>query len=1008
MATVTEIKKLFEDCEIDYFDEYDVEAIETNKNELSTEMRSNQSMKDFCISMAGQIDIKKLILICAWKMNRVTSSVFYKLSKSQMIEEQEKRKKQKIMEYAKRYIKQGENIILYKADVDTTFTKPIISTISSEELVYGSKSKEEKPENEKLAAVKQMLLSGYKDFDFSDLTLIYAKNYSFVEAFVLTMQRKTLMNEFNMSLDEANEYMNNSGSRKEQYDLIFGDEIKRTCMQGLQEYHYGILDDKFLLTIAYRKIEAILDSEKERTPEEMQKLVLEAKEFLSAIKNLVNEKSKVQLFSRDAANYGNDFSIKATYTVEDVRKDLCKITKDGRYHSDEEITSGQVLLSDLGEYYRYLSVHEGIQLSKVNDENLRFLADQGVISGDVLVNVLSSPEVPKTNIKYMYLRGYLSKDDLSKITLRRNLDEEEIVADIKSTKLEGRKIGEERVLLQELGNVDDLLSDDEISGAFVLALNSQDEENLAYLENRGSITDDRLYQSYITNPSILGSLRERYGDERIAGLTSTEKILNLYRRKYNDKNNEHQEYEKNVQLYQLNGQRSDDDIILGLDDDFSDDTVAQLYKDGVIALSSAVEYGEIGVLNQIARDGEVREGDIPYVLENAQGKINENIVKQAYENGLRDEKQIFDMYLQGKTGFESIRLLGDNAQKIEDEITEEGIVILLQDKNEKQFKRYALAYRELILKKLSEEQIAESRQKLIQLLDGTLSKEEVIRLYAENIVGLNEILRYGGMLLLNSMIKDGKLRPSDTKQIFKDNEDGEVLDIREILSRPDMSDIEKIILVYSTYDQASEKELRDSFMNYIYTNSGDMHDECTSNGERKEIAKERTVTTRKTVTDPFQRWRLFSLLYENYDKRYIDGYLIVYFDNLDRVVIEKMFDKKFGRNYPAYGKRTYTMPLEEYIQIEDEIIQRDRNGNERINISRLRKAAKENDDIYTTTHRGVGISKADKMDLRKGWGGRFLGILGIRDLKKLYTSQQAKEIEECLRQIEITREEIER
>lgn len=1008
MATVKEIKKLFEDCEIDYVDEYDIEAIETSKNELSQEMRNNQSMKDFCISMAGKIDIKKLILTCVWKMDRVTSSNFLRPNNSQMLEERKRKQRQKIMEYAKRYINHGENIILYRADVDSSFTKPIISTISSDELVYGNKNREEKPENEKLAAVKQMLLSSYKDFDFSDLTLIYSRNYSFAEAFELTMQRETLMSKFNMSLDEANDYINNSEGREKKYDLIFGDEIKRTCMQGVQDYHYGILDDKFLLTIAYRKIEAILDSEKERTPEEMQKLVLEAKEFLSAIEDLVDEKSKVKLFSREASNNRGDFTIKATYTAQDVRKDLCKITEDGRYHSDEEITSGQVLLSDLGEYYRYLSIQETIKLSKVNDNNLRFFADKGVISGGTLVNVLSSPEVSETNIGYMYLRGYLSKDDLSKIILTRNLNEEAIVADIKSNKLAGKKIGKERVALQELGNVYDLLSDDEINGAFVLALNNQDEENLVYLENRGSITDDRIYQSYISNPSILGSLKERYGEERISGLTSTEKILNLYRKKYNDKNDEYQEYEKNVQLYQLNEQRSDDDIILGLEDDFSDDTVTQLYKDGVITLASAVEYGEIGVLNQIARDGVVREDDIPYVLENAQSKIHENIIKQAYEKGLRDEKQIFDMYLQGKIGFESIRLLGDNAQKIEDEITEEGIVILLQDKNEKQFKRYTLAYRELILKKLSEEQIAESRQKVIQLLDGTLSKEEVTRLYAENIVGLNELIKYGGMILLDSMVKTGKLRPSDTKQIFKNDEDREVWDIREILSKPDMSDIEKIILVYSTYDQVSEKEIRDSLMNYIYTNSGDMQDEGTSNGEKKEIGKERMVTTRKTVTDPFQRWRLFSLLYENYDKRYVDGYLIVYFDNLDRVVIEKMFDKKFGRNYPAYGKRTYAMPLEEYIQIEDEIIQRDRNGNERINISRLRKAAKESDDVYTTTHRGVGSNKADKMDLRKGWGGRFLRILGILDLKRLYTLKQAKEIEECLRQIEITREEIER
>ncbi len=94
MATVIEIKKLFEDCEIDYVDEYDIEAIETDKNELSQEIKSNQSMKDFCISMAGRIDIKKLILTCVWKMDRVTISTFPRINNSQTLEEQNRRKRQ--------------------------------------------------------------------------------------------------------------------------------------------------------------------------------------------------------------------------------------------------------------------------------------------------------------------------------------------------------------------------------------------------------------------------------------------------------------------------------------------------------------------------------------------------------------------------------------------------------------------------------------------------------------------------------------------------------------------------------------------------------------------------------------------------------------------------------------------------------------------------------------------------------------------------------------------------
>ena len=167
-------------------------------------------------------------------------------------------------------------------------------------------------------------------------------------------------------------------------------------------------------------------------------------------------------------------------------------------------------------------------------------------------------------IQDVFLQGYISTNDLFMI-IKRKQQGEKIITDIKNRKLKGKRLGKDKVIVEALGSVVELLTENEINQIFVLALKKGHEENLEYLENNGIITDDKIYEMYLKDPTILENLKQRYGEERIAKLTSTEKVIDLYRKKYHEKNDKGHEYEKNIKLYQMNPEKNDDDVILGLE-----------------------------------------------------------------------------------------------------------------------------------------------------------------------------------------------------------------------------------------------------------------------------------------------------------------------------------------------------------------------------------------------------------------------------------------------------------
>ena len=186
MASEREIQRLFQEFNLEeHIDDMDLEVIEESEEQISWRSKKGESFENYCIRKAKEIDIKKFILICAWKINQPITNVLLNPSKVGRREESEETKK-KIIELARKYIKPQENIVLFKADVDLSDhknEKPIITTFSSQEVLYGKER--EKIDTTKLDSIKETILNSYQDFILDDLKLIYSINYSFTRAFAL-------------------------------------------------------------------------------------------------------------------------------------------------------------------------------------------------------------------------------------------------------------------------------------------------------------------------------------------------------------------------------------------------------------------------------------------------------------------------------------------------------------------------------------------------------------------------------------------------------------------------------------------------------------------------------------------------------------------------------------------------------------------------------------------------------------------------------------------------------
>ena len=653
------------------------------------------------------------------------------------------------------------------------------------------------------------------------------------------------------------------------------------------------------------------------------------------------------------------------------------------YYTDDDLISGSKTLKDTHGYEEYCSKDKLRKLAQ-KEENLLYLAQRKKLNNATLYTIAMSYPVSEETLVGLYACGAFNLKKVEAYAKQKNMNFEEIKEKIKQQKFTDNQ------------NID---------------LNNEEAWELLTPEERLQMTVEGIESG--KEEKIQGRIEELYDIQEIA---------NLYKEIYHvDEQNEEQnqeiqekrkKYENLITLHNALGMQDRDDIVNILEDELSNEMLMNLYSDHVISMDILESYGEKELVMEAFDKGRIQERDIKEAIMRYPIPLEENQIYQYYQEGIFTSRNILDVYIQNRINLDTIKRINEKLpeeQKINVELREEELANLYQEaKKEKKrkntnleanlkYKRYGLLYQTLERANLDESEKIQSDKRILEHMTN-ITQEDIIELYKDNLLTLETVLEYGKDELVKKLTLQGDLRTSDARTYFESEK--EKVSIEEILQNPDMDETEKLILIYTTYGDNVQK--REKLVeHYISAYASDIKGENTTTREKKE--KEEGLTSGKnTVTDPYQRWKLLALLDKNYSRKYVGGYLIVKLHNTQKVIIEKLYGKKYGQIEPGNSTATFGLPIEEYENLEPELIK-----GKKFDIAKLRKEARNHPEIITkVTHHSARYD--EKGNEKNSWVRRLLEYVCDEEPEKVYSDEEIAQINECSKAIEKSRKEIDR
>ena len=986
MATQREIKKILEKINF-VLEELSIQdAIADEK--LYRVVEAN-TPEEFLYKNAELIDLKKLLLVEIKSLDELAKR-YHGVSK--MLEENMIRDKNNVKELAKKYIKEGQEVKVF-TQINKNMKNERYEMVTSENLVYDKPIKKQNPKYDKY---KKIL----PDTDLTDV-----RNMNDILEQMLGDRRiarifnnQVIHKAFQeQGIDKDTEleiFSKDLYEMIEEVEKIIDPNIYNKYLQEELEINKRYINaDKYLLYKIYKQ---------QVKCENGENLTEEEKQFIAEISNIIKDIPPEEKIDLKKFN-DKQFKDNRKYGIENVQNFLSRINlESGKYITEEQIKNGEVLLDETSGYEVFLKKRE---LKKVaeKEQNLRYLVHKNMLQRTDILNILNKIEVTKETLIQIYQDGAINLDDIEKYAKRKGLDFENIKSNIRK---------EKDIEFSELkaGNKEQwkLLTVEEMETYLSKILTEGKKEEIENLIQNQIITTDKLISLYKKGYCSIDIINEFVSNEEIEKNLNTEELAQKYKEIYLEKKEEKaEEYKRLIALYNILGKENSDEIIEYLEEEFSNDMLSNLYKDNAISISVLQEYGGIELVESLYYNGKIHNKDILKVIYKLDIHLDEKEIIQYYNKNIINTKNIIQLYLKGKVDLEELKKVNEHLKEanLEDDISDSELLELYKKrKNTKKkednilYKKYGLLFQTLKLDKMTEDKKYELEEKIISENANWLQIEDLKELYKMNIISMKTIEKYGGQKEIDNLIINGDLKTIDAKKLFSGASEEKLVQVEELLKNKQMKDIQKLIFIYTTFD--NDKEMRDKLVKYLNVYATDVKGDSTGKQKKENKGNKKEVKERQTVTDPFERWRLFSLLDENYTKEYAGGYLIVSFPKLQKTVIEKMLGIKNGDVVPAYGFATFSMGTDRYEEFRNEIITK----KERVDITKLRKIVKANDSMDKITHHPPRIDK-DGREINS-WGKRILKSLIGETLEEVYTQEEIKQIEGCLKSIEESREEL--
>ena len=936
MATIREIQTLLDKVNIT-IDKNDVED-SIGTLEMGEKLEDARTVEEFLFKNAQYINFKKLLIIVVKRLQELYKG-YKEKNISRLLEENSKNELDKAIKLAKSYIKPSENLMIEAWNYDKEPEE--YSLLNSRVVIYGQKIEK----NKEYEKIKDILpeIEAPQAIDMLSCVI----NDIDIARIMFHIQTRRVLREEGYTSEEEEQYLKRLAYAESDDELrqIFKEVNQKQFVKYIKESLNEVspyIDAKRL--IFYHAFQLKLDLENSTELDD------KSINFLNHLEEISKNLNK---------NEGIKF-IQGYYGKEDIDKLLLRWNKEkGEYCTDEQLYSGKKLLKDMNGYEDYCTKEELRNLAKV-EENLVYLAQNKKLSNSTIYNIAMNNQISENALIELYRCGALDLRKVEKCASKNGINIDDIKDKIKKEQLENKE------------KID--LNNDE-----TWELLNEDEKLQMVAEFVDSRNDEML-------------------EERIKEVYDINKIANLYKKIYINKDKEDnqeqdkKEYQNLIKLHNALGLENNDDIITLLEDELSNEMLVNLYNDNVISLDVLESYGEVELVIEVFNQGKIHDKDLRKTIIGYPIPVEEQKVWEWYDNGILQIKDIVELYVNDKINLDVVKRINKNLPedgKIDIYLPEEELAKLYQnakkDENSiSKYKRFRLLYQTFKREK--------SDKKILENLSN-IAEEDLIQLYKDNLLTLETILKEDGEGLVKNLLENGELKPSDAKIYYQ----SENTNIEDILKNPDMDDTEKMILIYSTYDD--NKEQREYLVNYLQTHVTDVKGESST--QRDNVNSENNVETKKTVTDPYERWRLFTLLDSNYTKKYVDGYLIVNLNNSQKTIVEKMYQKRNGKVVSAYGTATFILDTEEYEKIEDELV-----DGKRFKVAKLRKLTKENPENCTKITHHPPLLDEDGNE-KTSWGKRLLKNIGQEEIEKIYSDEEMKEIEECMKDIEKSRQELE-
>ena len=1043
MANNLEIKRFLNQCSI-LLSKQDIDNCIDNPEIANRAKLQNETEEMYIQKNIQYVNIKKFVMLNIYRQIKAAEMLKF-VSNKLYKEALENIEKMKDFLIKNKYIKKGEEYTFQFAELDEE-QRYKLTILSSKELIEGKEIKEDNRFEETTESIESMVDAIY----LNDIKELYFKNKELGQEIAGGVVWNSVLEEGKYSVQEMGNLLSDLDKLNQLTNECDGRIINKNMVEMIKEHIKYVDYERFILAICGRTKQEI-EYYKNKGDKEKQKKTetLFRKRLQTAIKTIpISKNAKIRL-----SNITID-EVPITYSIKDIQKEIEQFDKEGHFHEEKEILEGKLNIEEVGDFYKFLTKDQILCTIKAKNENLIFLLQKNAISNRELRKIIEQIKFDQEMLIAIYQSSDLSVNELlENINQREEIDVEVFKQNLRKSILEKQKCSVEELDISQNPGIEEILSTEEIRNILKTSIKDykniktkhettpfgqaisiegiadegleelnkieKAKRNIEYLKSKNLLREKDIYNLYIQENISLEKLEEALGIEELKKICKIENIANLYKSIYEETSEEkintdkRKEYEKNIQLYNKLGERKTEELIENLAENFSDELLTNLYKDNLLTIEEAKDYGNENTLIQILEKGLLKPEDYFYILQQDVAQNQNEMLQYAFENRYLSNKQIFELYLQNHTDLNTLKDINTQIKDEEnlaqiiniDELLELYNKSKTQSKGkEKQsFERYKLAYVGITKPNMQDEERKKEQEHIMQLYG---EQEKVIEeLYINDLISLDIILEYGKTDIVDNLLEKGLLRPNDAKKILKGKETG-TEKIEKILKNPNLKDIDKIILIYSTYDKPEEREERDKLIQFVKVFSNELNSNKTGKKEAKENKEKRDK--KHSVTDPFERWNLFSKIDPNYSKEYVDGFIIAKFHNLNKTIIEKMYEKRRGQIIPAYGVATFIMDLDNYeTNIKNQILKEIKNDT-RLDLGELGNLRKdETQQIKKITHHPA--RKAQNEAKTRSWGNRVVDSLGIKEYKEtIYSKQDLQEIQNAIEAIENSRVEISR